>query len=222
MSIKKSSFQFLRNIQENNNKVWFTNHKKDYDDARADFKEFVLKLQGELEKEDHIEKYKIFRIYRDVRFSKDKTPYKSSMSVGFTRATKKLRGGYYFHMEPGGIFVGGGFWGPEKDDLKRIRDEFVYDHHTIEKIITEANFVKHFGALQGDELKTAPRGYDKEHPAIHLIRKKQFIISEQFEEKEIYEDDFYLKVMDSFRAMRPFFDYMSEVLTTDLNGESII
>lgn len=222
MKLEKSTLEFLKQLRENNNKPWFNDHKDRYVVAKENFKNFVLSLQQELEKTDSIEGHKIFRIYRDVRFSKDKTPYKSSMSVGFTRATNRLRGGYYFHFEPGSIFVGGGFWAPNKDDLKRIRDEFAVDHKTIEKITSDSIFKKHFGALKGDGVKTAPRGYDKDHEAIELIRMKQFIVSEQFTEKEALEKDFYLKVNASFVAMRPFFDYMSDVLTTNMNGELII
>lgn len=222
MNITKSTFDFLKQLGNNNNRPWFEENKKHYEIVKDNFKEFVTALQGEMEKHDLIEKAKIFRIYRDVRFSNDKTPYKTSQSVGFTRATNRLRGGYYFQIQPGEIFVGGGFWAPEKDDLKRIREEFKVDDTYIRKIIADKEFIKYFGTLRGDELKSAPKGYDKDHPAIDLIRKKQIVVSRIFTERDAMQPDFYKEVNATFKAMRPLFDYMSDVLTTDLNGESIL
>ncbi len=222
MQLDKSAFLFLNALRENNERPWFEANKKEYEKIKDNFKSFVGDVKEELEKHDHIEKAKIFRIYRDVRFSHDKTPYKISQSVGFTRASKSLRGGYYFHLEPGEIFVGGGFWNPNPEDLKRIREEFRIDDSIIRKIVSDKDFVNYFGELKGDGVKTAPKGFDKNHPAIDLIRKKQFVVSRIFTEKEALAKDFHLEVDKTFKAMRPFFNYMSDVLTTDLNGESIL
>ena len=222
MAISKSTIDFLKTIRENNNKPWFEANKDLYLAAKDDFKNFAEDLRSLMDKHDHLEKHKIFRIYRDVRFSKDKTPYKSNMSLGFTRATKALRGGYYLHVEPNNIFAGGGFWGPESKDLKRIRDEFAASDKEIRSIISRPEFIKYFGELKGDEVKTAPRGYDKEHPAIDLIRKKQFVVMRSFTQKDVLSKNFAEEVNNTFKAMRPFFDYMSDVLTTNINGESII
>ena len=125
------------------------------------------------------------------------------------------------HLQPGESFAGGGFWSPEPQDLKRMRDEFAFDDKPIRKIISNKTFKKYFGTLNGDELKTAPSGYDRDHPAIDLIRKKQFIIGRKFKDKEVTDPLFIKEVILSFEAMRPFFDYMSEVLSTDLNGQMI-
>lgn len=222
MALSKSTLNFLAEIRINNNKPWFESNKDSYMKAKDDFKAFVAELRQHMDKHDHLEKHKIFRIYRDVRFSKDKTPYKSSFSVGFTRATKALRGGYYLHFEPDNIFAGGGFWAPESKDLKRIRDEFAANDKEIREIITDKEFIKHFGALQGEGVKTAPRGFDPEHPAIDLIRKKQFVVMRPFTAKQALSKDFAVEVDATFQAMRPFFNYMSDVLTTNINGESIL
>lgn len=222
MPISSDTFDFLKDLTVNNNRPWFEKNKKRFTKAKKNFSDFVEELKAKMAAHDVIEKAKIFRIYRDVRFSADKTPYKNSMSVGFTRAGALRRGGYYFHYEPGSIFVGGGFWDPNPADLKRIRDEFARDDAPIRKIISDKNFIKHFGKLEGEGVKTAPKGFDRDHPAIDLIRMKQFTASEKFTEAEALHPDFADKVNDSFKALRPFFDYMTEVLTTDLNGELIV
>jgi len=179
-----------------------------------------------MSKHDNIEtptgKKSLFRIYRDVRFSKDKSPYKTHWAGSFKRATNKLRGGYYFHIQPGNSMVGGGFWSPNKEDLQRIRENIALDDAELRKIITGKSFTETFGILEGEKLKTCPKGFDKEHPAIDLLRYKQFIISKKFTDKEVLSKDFVFKVNDTFKKMRAFFDYMSEAVTTDSNGVSII
>ncbi len=131
-----------------------------------------------------------------------------------------LRGGYYIHIEQDNCFVGGGFWAPESQDLFRIRKEFEADRTQIDKITSDKTFIEYFGELKGEEgVKTAPKGFDKTHPAIELIRKKQFVVLRKFTDNEVCSDNFQQAIMATFSTMRPFFDYMSELLTTDLNGE---
>ena len=220
--IEKSTFQFLKDIQKNNNRDWFTKNKPKYVLAKDNVTDFANALMDEMQKHDHIEGAKVFRIYRDVRFSKDKTPYKTNIGCGFSRATAKLRGGMYLNIEPGNTFVGGGFWGPNAQDLKRIRNEFLVNAEPFRKIINSKKFKDYFGSMTGEELKTAPKGFDKEHPNIDLIRKKQFLVGREFTDKEALSDDFLTECNKTFKAMRPFFDFMSETLTTNENGESII
>lgn len=220
-------FEFLRDLSENNHRDWFQAHKDRYEEAHATMIGFADELLAEMRKHDHIEtptgKKSLMRIYRDVRFSKNKSPYKIFFGGGFRRATVHLRGGYYYHLQPdGNTFVGGGFWGPNKEDLLRIRQEFAADDSEIRAIVADPRFVENFGELKGEELKTAPKGFDRDHPAIDLIRKKQFLISRTFTDKEALSAGFVQQVSDTFQAMRPFFDYMSEVLTTDANGVSIV
>jgi uncharacterized protein (TIGR02453 family) len=171
---------------------------------------------------DEIDKIKIFRIYRDVRFSKNKTPYKTHFSGSFHRVKPRLRGGYYLHIETNNTFIACGFWDPEASDLLRIRKEFEMDDTEIRKLINDKNFIKIFKKLEGDALKTAPKGFDKEHSAIDLIRMKQYIAIRRFTDKEAMEPDFMKKINESYKAARPWFNYMSDVLTTDLNGVSLI
>lgn len=221
-TIKKETLEFLKNLKDNNNREWFTEHKPKYDLAKENAKTFANELVVEMQKHDHIEGVKVFRIYRDVRFSKDKTPYKTNIGCGFTRATEALRGGCYLNIEPGNTFVGGGFWNPNAQDLKRIRNEFLFNSAPFRSIISSKKFKDYFGSLEGDELKTAPKGFDKEHPDIDLIRKKQFLIARRFSDKEVISTDFLEECNETFKAMRPFFDFMSETLTTNENGESIL
>lgn len=225
--IPASSLTFLKDLKKNNNRDWFTENKKHYQAEHEHIISFADALLLKMNEHDVIEtptgKKSLFRIYRDVRFSKDKSPYKTNWAGGFTRATKARRGGYYFHIQPDGqSFIGGGFWAPNKEDLLRIREEIATDASELREILADPTFISTFGELQGEQLKTAPKGFPKDHPDIDLLRYKQFIFSKNFSDKEVIAPDFLDRVNDTFKAMRPFFDFMSDVLTTDSNGESIL
>ena len=220
--ISKTTLDFLKELKNNNNREWFNDHKAEFQVEQKKAKEFYSALMEILKTHDDIESLKIFRIYRDVRFSKDKTPYKPHFAGNFVRATKRLRGGYYLRIRPGESFLAGGFWDPNKEDLLRIRKEFEMDATEIRDIINDKTFVKYFGKLEGNELKTAPRGFDKEHPDMDLIKMKQFIVTRYFSDEEVLNPNFLEELNKTYKAMRPYFDYMSEILTTDLNGESLI
>jgi uncharacterized protein (TIGR02453 family) len=222
MKISPATLQFLEDLSNNNDRDWFQANKSRYEAAQENMKQFLKAVEAALGEKDHLEGATLFRIYRDVRFSKDKLPYKNNFGMGFTRATKRLRGGYYLHIEPGASFIGGGFWQPNPADLKRIRDEFAADEMPIRQIIADPTFQQYFGTIQGDTLKTAPRGYDKDSPALDLIRKKSFIVQRNMTDHAVTSDHFLLDVKLTFEAMRPFFNYLSTVLTTDLNGASLL
>ncbi|MEQ9308176.1 MAG: DUF2461 domain-containing protein [Balneolaceae bacterium] len=220
-TIQLSTYQFLEVLKENNNRDWFTENKSVYQKAHANLADFMEGLIVEMKKIDNIEnesgKKSLFRIYRDVRFSQNKDPYKTHFGASLTRATRWLRGGYYIHFEPGNTFIACGFWQPNKDDLKLIRDELAHNATRLRTILEEPNFKKEFGELKGDALKTAPRGFDKEHPNIDLIRYKSFYFEHAFKDEEALSEDFVFEVTKTFLAIRPFFDYMSEVLTRPFN-----
>ena len=146
-------------------------------------------------------------------FSKGKPPYKTHIGGSLSRATRWLRGGYYIHFEPGNTFIGCGFWQPNSEDLKRIRDEFAHDSKPMRAILKDPEFQKVFGELKGDAVKTAPRGFEKDHPNIDLIRYKSFYFEHHFSDSEVFDENFVFKVTKTFLSVRPFFDYMSEVLT---------
>ena len=217
-----SAFKFLKDLKKNNNREWFAKNKPRFQEEYAHLKNFGNTLLNEMSKIDDIEQVKFFRIYRDVRFSKNKAPYKQNFAGSFTRATAKLRGGYYFHFEPDNSFLAGGFWDPNSADLKRIREEIVADDQPLRKIIATAKFKKTFGTLVGSQLKTSPRGFAKDHPAVDLLRYKQFIVIRKLTDKEVADPKLLKEVVKTYKAMRPFFNYMSDVLTTDSNGVSII
>ena len=220
--IPASSLDFLKVLRENNNRDWFNVHKDEFIEQQAFVEEFAGLLLNELNKHDLIEtpsgKKILHRIYRDTRFSKEKIPYKTNWSGSFTRATKQRRGGYYFHIEPGNSFVAGGFQGPNAEDLKRIRDEISFDPAPLRKILNSKPFKDTFGTLQGDQVKTTPKGFDKNDPSIELLRFKQFLLIKRFSDDQVLSGSFLREASDAFKNMRPFFDYMSEVLTTDMDG----
>lgn len=221
-TISKSTIDFLKELSQNNNREWFAINKARFEAEQKKVKGFYNAVMEHLKASDFIENVKIFRIYRDVRFSKDKQPFKTHFGGHFTRATNKLRGGYYLHICPGESFLAGGFWEPNKEDLARIRKEFETDATEINAIVNTPDFKKYFGKLKGEAVKSAPRGFDKNHPNIDLIRLKQFIVTREFTDEEVLAPNFLNEVVASFVAMRPYLDYMSDVLTTDLNGISLV
>ncbi len=222
-TIPREAFSFLKRLQKNNNREWFTENKNEFKEIEREIKQFFNQLGEFLNKHDQIDKVKVFRVYRDVRFSKDKTPYKTHFAGSFHRVKPKLRGGYYVQIKPNNeSFIATGFWDPNKDDLLRIRKEFEMDDQEIREIINKESFKNVWGNLEGDEVKTSPKGFSKEHAAIDLIKKKQFIFTKKYTDKEVTSSDFMEQLSADFKAIRPFFNYMSEILTTDLNGVSLI
>jgi len=222
--ISKKVLVFLDQLEANNNRDWFNENKANYKHLQTDVKLFYNTIYNGLKMHDDLDRFKMFRIYRDVRFSKNKAPYKAHFSASFYRNKPQLRGGYYIQIKPNNkSFIATGFWDPNKEDLLRIRKEFETDDQEIRDILADKSFKAVWGnTITGDELKTAPRGFDKLHPAIDLIKKKQFILTKSYTDEAVLSKYFLNDVDESFKAVRPFFDYMSDVLTTNLNGESLI
>jgi uncharacterized protein (TIGR02453 family) len=220
--IQKKSLDFLTDLSQNNNRDWFNANKELYLEAQGNIIGFADALLIEMSKHDHIEtlsgKKSLFRIFKDVRFSKEKTPYNQHWSGSFKRATKILRGGYYFRIEPGNSGLACGFWGPEADDIKRIRKDIDSNYDAWRSLLADKTIMETFGKLEGEQLATAPRGYAKDHPAVDLLRYKQYILRHHFTDAEVTSPDFLQKANEVYKKMRPFLDYMSEVLTTDANG----
>jgi len=213
-------------LDKNNNRNWFLKNKKLYEQSHEEMLLFADKVIHEMSSLDNIEttsgKQSLFRIYRDVRFGKDKTPYKTNWAGWLKRATSDLRGGYYFQVGLKGSFVMGGFFGPNPKDLLHIRKQFAQDPDPLRLVIQSKQFRDFFGELRGSQLKTAPRGFDKQHTSIDLLRYKQLLVRHDFTKEEVFSKDFPVIVAHAFQQMRPFFDYMSYILTTDLNGRSLI
>lgn len=222
-TIPKEALDFLNAIKENNNREWFNERKSEFKDIENQMKAFYGQVELLLNQQDDIQRTKAYRFYRDLRFTKDKTPYKKHFAAIFIRRKPELRGSYYIHIQPGNNSqIGGGFWKPNSADLKRVRKEWELDSTEVREILNDPKFKKHWDKMQGETLKTAPRGFDKAHPDIDLINYKQWIFSHQFSDKEVLSEDFATTVTNYFQELRPFFDYMSEVLTTDMNGVSLI
>ncbi|UKM64001.1 DUF2461 domain-containing protein [Flavobacteriaceae bacterium GSB9] len=222
--VPKEALTFLNKLEKNNNRDWFNNNKTKFKAIEKEVKMFYNAIFERLNKHDDIEKLKMFRIYRDVRFSKNKMPYKTNFGGAFHRAKPKLRGGYYLHIQPNNqSFLATGFWQPNAADLLRIRKEFEMDDAEIRDILANRTFNTVWGnTFEGDEVKTAPKGFGREHKAIDLIKKKQYIFTKKISDKDVLASNFLDEIDNAFIAVRPFFDYMSDVLTTDLNGVSLI
>jgi len=213
---------FYKELEKNNTREWFEPQKSRFKGLEAEIKQYAEEIKQGLSETDEIDRAKLFRIYRDVRFSKNKTPFKTHFGISFHRKKPHLRGGYYLHIAPGDSFIATGFWNPDKDDLFRIRKEMEVDAAELREVMADAELQAHWGGLQGDEVKTAPKGFSKEHADIDLISKKQYLFMKKFTDKEVLSADFQKQILFHFKAIRPFFDYMSNVLTTDLNGVSLL
>ena len=221
MILSNTIFGFFKELKINNNREWFLKNKPIFKQYEVQIKNFGEELKNRLNEFDSIDRFKLFRIYRDVRFSKDKTPFKTHFGLTWHRTKPLYRGGYYLHISPGKNFLACGFWDPNPNDLKRIRQELEYDAKEFRNIISAKEFSSIWGNLEGSELKTAPRNFDKKHADIDLIRKKQYIFSINFSDIEICDTGFINKLENALKKVRPFTDYMSDVLTTDENGESL-
>ena len=219
--VLSSSVSFFKKLKKNNNRDWFAENKPKFKELELQIKAFGEELKDRLNEFDNVDRFKLFRIYRDIRFSKDKTPFKTHFGLYWNRLKPRLRGGYYLHISPNNNFLACGFWDPNPKDLYRIRKEFLHDANEFRKILKSKEIYSIWGNLEGTELKTAPRNFDKNHPDIDLIRKKQFVFKINYSDKEVLEKRFIDKIELSLKAIRPFLNYMTDVLTTDENGESI-
>ncbi|GAB1446635.1 DUF2461 domain-containing protein [Flammeovirgaceae bacterium] len=224
-TIHKSTFDFLKQLSKNNNREWFNANKDKYLTAKENVEMFVEGLLAKMIAHDPIEtptgQKSIYRIYNDVRFSSDKTPYNPRFA-GYIRRVKPMnRGGYYFWIKPGGTRLACGFIHPNSEDLLRLRQDIDINFGDWNRIINSKSIKNTFGKMTGDQVKTAPRGFPKDHDAIELLRYKQYWFECSFTDQEALAADFLNKMNQTYKVIRPFFDYTSRVLTTDFNGESI-
>ena len=220
--ITPETLRFLIALKANNTREWFELHKPEFKKAQANAKNFFNGVADALRSHDDIEGMKLFRIYRDVRFSPDKTPYNPHFAGSFRRAGARLRGGYYLRVRPGESFIAVGFWQPSPPDLLRIRRELEWDAGAFRNCLENPALKKVWGPLKGDAVLTAPKGFDRNHPNLDLIRHKQFIFTREFSDGEVTGPDFLQVVNNAYRAVRPWFDLMSDILTTDLDGRSLL
>lgn len=207
--------KFLKDIARNNNREWFEKNKPVYLSAKAEFENFLVDVHMELLKFDEslagLNPRKIaFRIYRDVRFSKDKRPYKVNMGAGFSPKGKmEQEPGYYVHLEPGKSFVAGGIYMPNPENLAKIRQEIDYNAKPLLSILNDKTFKKYFdGLADWDRVKTAPKGYPKDHPQIELLKNKSFVVSHAFTDDEVKAAGFTKQVATVCKSIKKLNDYL--------------
>ncbi|MBT1702616.1 DUF2461 domain-containing protein [Chryseosolibacter indicus] len=213
--------KFLKDLSKNNDRDWFEKNKQRYLDSKQAFEDVVSALLKELGKFDdgmqHLEARKlIFRIYRDVRFSKDKRPYKTNMGAGFSPNGKLVQEpGYYLHLEPGNrSFVAGGIYMPDATNLTKIRQEIDYNSEKLEKIVNQKKFKSLFNGFdEFDKLKTAPKGYAKDHPHLHWLQLKSLIVSKNLTDKEVADKSFVKNAAEICKTIKPLNDFVKEAIS---------
>lgn len=221
-NISSSTLQFLTELKGNNNRDWFTANKARYEAANKEFHQFVDALILEIQKFDpsiahYTAKDCVFRIYRDVRFSKDKSPYKTHFGAHVTAAAKKseihTKAGYYFHLEPGGeTMLAGGAYLPEGQWLKAIRQEIAYNTAEFNSILNGKDFLRYFGEIEGEKLKTTPKDYAADHPAIELLKHKSFLATHKLSDEQILSDGFLGHCATVFKALQPFDAFLNRAM----------
>lgn len=218
--LQTSTLRFLKSLKKNNNKPWFESNKTSYLSAKEDIDQFVQKVIDGFGKTDRDivllrPKDCTFRIYRDVRFSKNKTPYKSNMGAYFNKGGKKaFTAGYYFHCEPGSNRLGGGMWMPNPPELNKIRQEIDYNFDEWKKIISRPAFKKLFpdGVDGLETLSRPPKGYDENNPAIEYLKMKNFVVMRTLTDAELISKTLTKQVLKTFETMKPFIDFFNRAI----------
>ena len=218
MFLKSTTPDFLRQLARNNNRDWFETKRNDYDVARKDFESFIdavrigmIPLVPELAAQTG--KDAIYRIFRDVRFSKDKTPYKKNFSAYFSKGGRKWAGaGYYLHLEPGAAFLAGGIWMPEPQLLRKIRQEIDYGYDEWRSIVEQKAFVKTFGAMNGDRLTKVPKGYEADNAAAEYLKYKSFIFTAQLPDEIFTAKDSIKKIVAIWKQLSPVIAFLNKAM----------
>ncbi|MBZ4036666.1 DUF2461 domain-containing protein [Flavobacterium sp. 17A] len=222
--LTKESLQFLDDLRKNNNREWFQENKKRYEVFKKDYHQLVSDFLDEMKPLDpSLELLEVknctFRINRDIRFSKDKSPYKAHLGVWMSTGAKGAnRAGYYVHIEKGASFIAGGFYSPEAEDLKKVRKEIAFFYDDLQEILNDKNFKKEFENLdinENNSLKSMPRGYEKDHPAIEFLKLKSFTATQVYNVSEVLEKDFVKKMSQKLIALKPLNDFINRALETE-------
>jgi uncharacterized protein (TIGR02453 family) len=212
----KALLAFLAKLKKNNNKEWFDKNRKEYEELRKEWIGFVDETIRGIQKFDGrlagIEaKNCIFRINRDIRFSKDKSPYKDNFGASMNPGGKNsFNAGYYMHIQPGECFIAGGMYQPEPEKLNAVRQEIDYNLEAFKKIVGHKEFKKHFGALSGEKLSRPPKGYEADNPAIEFIKHKHFLAHCKLDEKLVAGKNFQKELLAGFKAMQPMISFLNE------------
>ncbi len=214
-----STINFLSNLKVNNSKEWFDLHRQTYEAAKADYLKLVTAILEQLKTIDptleNLEPKKcVFRINRDVRFSKNKDPYKTNMGSFYSKGGKAVEcAGYYFHLEPGACFIGGEYWMPQGPVLKSIRSEIDYNLDEFNSIMQEKSMKKYFGALsQEARLSRPPQGYEADNPAIEYLKLKSFVVTAPLPDEALTDSNLVNLVTDHFKAMKPLVHFLNRSL----------
>jgi len=217
--IAKETLDFLKKLTKNNNREWFQANKKAFNDAQDNMTAFAGYLIGEIGKFDSAvadidPKSCVFRIYRDVRFSKDKSPYKTNLGAYISPGGRKsMQPGYYFHLEPGKSFVAGGKHIPDGSETLKIRNAIVKNTAEFLKIVEKKSFVDKFGRLSGDALKSAPKGFDADHKAIEYLKLKEFMAWTEFKsDKALTDAAFPKSLVKTMKEMYPLIAFQRKAL----------
>ena len=213
----KITLQFLKDLAKNNNKIWFDTNRPRYELAKADIQSMVSELISSISVFDPTignlaVKECIFRINRDVRFSKNKSPYKTNMSSYYSNGGKKASvAGYYFHFEPGKSYAAGGFYSPQAEELSKIRQEIDYSFDDWKKILSQKKFKNFFpdGVDGIESLVRPPKGYDENNPAIHYLKMKHFIVSRPITDEELLSKTLVKDIAATFSVMKPMIDFLN-------------
>lgn len=219
--IQSATIGFLNNLRKNNNRNWFEEHRKEYETARADFLQFSQAVIDQFGKKEHAiaelqAKDCMFRINRDVRFSKNKDPYKTNFAAAFSKGGKKSGlAGYYLHLEYDRLMMGGGIWMPENIQVQKIRQEIDYNWNDFEKIIRYKSFQKVYGDLyMGSDVKLTrpPRGYDPDHPGVEYLKLKSWIVTSEMNAKELLSNNLTQTVLKGFELLMPLVSFLNQPL----------
>lgn len=219
--LQKATLQFLSLLNDNNNKQWFDDNRDKYLAAKEDFEIFITEVLSANtaiipELEGRKAKECIFRIFKDVRFSKDKVPYKNNFGASFGKGEKKINvAGFYIHVQPGNNnFVGGGIWMPEAEMLKKIRQEIDYNFDEFLKIVNKPSFKKMFGELsQEEKLKKCPKDYTDDNPALEFLKLKSFTVSTRMQDKEMTSPNAISQIAAIVKEMKPFVDFLNRSIS---------
>ena len=217
--MQPSTLQFLKALKKNNNKEWFDKNRDKYENAKQDYLVFVAEVLDGLKLKDTTlqflePKQCVFRINRDVRFSKNKDPYKTNFGASFSKGAKKIDcAGYYFHLEPGACFIAGGYWMPMSPELKKIRQEIDYNYKEFKNIINNKKFKSTYGALTNTEkLSRPPKGYEIDNPAIEFLKLKSFVVSMKISDNEVLNKHIVKKVITHFETLTPLVHFMNKAV----------
>ena len=222
--LQASTLKFLKDLRKNNNKVWFDAHRKVYESAKSDFENFiqkVLEMHAKMDPElkELTAKKCMFRINRDIRFSKDKSPYKTNLGASMDKGGKKSGfAGYYFHCEPGKSFIGGGLWMPSPENLKKVRQEIDYCFDEFNKIITLKKFKSVYKELYKEEevkLSKIPQGFQKDNPASEFLKMKSWLAIAELKDADITSKGLLKKTLAAFEALQPLIKFLNRALVAE-------